>query len=152
MSVQNWYHDGYSREDGFIKEEPRLYNALRFKWRPVTVQQRSVVYRLMDDAVAANDPNKAESISADAMVRALISWDLKDQNGKDVPISVANVLRLQPNLGVRLFRILMGREAPDEDSIVTPAAREAQVQDALTAAFGKSPEEEDAKNSPPGSG
>ena len=137
--------DGYTLT-AYLAEVPRLYPALRFTYRAVLAQNRAVIFREMDKA-AETDPRKAESISAAAMVAQLVSWDLVDQKGEAVPISASNILRLQPTLGVRLFRVLMGREAPDEDPAIEAVERNEQSSAQLAAALaGKAPEEADVKN------
>lgn len=143
--VLGFIHDGYSLS-GFICEVPRLHPALRFKYRAILAQNRAIIFREMDK-VLETDPRRAETISAEAMRAQLIEWDLKDKDGKPVEITTSNMLRVQPALGVRLFRILMGREAPDEDPATVAQERDAEASQALALALtGAGPEDADAKN------
>lgn len=135
--------DGYTVH-GYIAEVPRLYPALRFTYRPVLTQHRAIIFR---EIAKANDPNKEETIAAQAIARSVTGWDMKDAKGESVSLSTSSILRVQPKLLGRLFRIAMGDEAPDEDPNISATERDEKAGSDLAAALaGITPEEADAKN------
>lgn len=142
-----YIHDGYTVA-GYIQEVPRLYPAVRFVFRPVLSQNRAVVFR---EIQRANDPRKEETIAAEIIKAQIQSWDILDENGETLPIETSKILRLQPRLSNRMFRMIVGDEATDEDPAVTEAERNESSERELTAAMaGETPEATeaaDAKNS-----
>lgn len=147
FSVLGYIHDGYT-VPGYIAASPRLHPALRFTFRPVLSQNRAVIFRRIANA---NDPRREESLAAQAIAAQLLDWDLRDHKGEAVAIEASQILRLQPRLMNRLFRIVMGDEAGDEDPLLTDDARDQDAESELAAALaGCTPEEADAKNSSAG--
>lgn len=145
--VLGYIHDGYTMS-GFIAAVPRLYPALRFSYRPVLSQNRAVIFRQI---ASANDPRREESLAAQAIKSQLVGWDLKDQKDEPVAIEVSNILRMQPRLMNRLFRIVMGDEPGDEDPALADEQRDGAAESELSAALaGATPEEADTKNSSTG--
>jgi hypothetical protein len=141
--VLGYIHDGYTMS-GYITAAPRLYPALRFTFRPVLSQNRAVIFRQI---AGAGDPRREESLAAQAIKAQLVDWDLKNHQGQPVAIEVSSILRVQPRLMNRLFRIVMGDEAGDEDPTLSDERRSASSEGELAAALaGLSPEEADAKN------
>ena len=118
VPILAYIHDGYTRE-AYIQPHPRLYPALRFTYRPVLAQDRAVIYRHIE---RTNDPRKEETIAAEFMRRQLLDWDVTNAGGEAVALEVTNILRLQPRLLTRLFRIVMGDESPDEEPEPAPLA------------------------------
>lgn len=105
-----YIHDGYTRS-AYIAARPRLHPELRFQYRPMLSQNRAVIFH----QIAALEPDDAERVAAEAIRAQLVSWDLQDHTGSNVAITVANLLRVEPNLAVRLFQVVTGRDATDED-------------------------------------
>lgn len=139
-----YIHDGYTVA-GYIQEAPRLYPAVRFTYRPVLAQNRAVVFR---EIQRANDPRKEETIAAEAVKAQVQEWDIIDHEGRAVGIAASNILRLQPQLFSRMFRMVMGDAAPDEDPLIADDERNEDSERSLAAAFaGEGPETADAKNS-----
>lgn len=138
-----YIHDGYTLH-GYVAAMPRLYPELRFTYRPVLSQNRAVIFRQI---ASMDDPRREESIAAQAIKAQLIDWDLKNHKGEAVAVETAEILRVQPRLMNRLFRIVMGDEPSDEDPLAAAAERDAQIESDLSAALaGCSPEEADSKN------
>lgn len=142
-----YIHDGYTLP-GYIAAAPRLHPSLQFTFRPILSQNRAVIFRQI---ASANDPRREESLAAQAVKAQLVEWDLKDHKGEIVPIDVPAILRVQPRLMNRLFRIVMGDEAGDEDPNLSDEQRSDAVEAELAAALaGGTPEETAAKNSSAG--
>ena len=136
-----YIHDGYTI-NGYIAAEPRLYPAIRFVYRAMLNQNRSVIYRQIEQTA---DARKGESIAAAAIKSQLVSWDVVDHESKCIPIEVPHILRLQPILFQRLFRVITGSspsdEDPDEQADEQAEDAEQSLQDALA---GTTPEEHEA--------
>ncbi|MEQ8788877.1 MAG: hypothetical protein RIC55_21375 [Pirellulaceae bacterium] len=142
-----YIHDGYTMH-GYITAVPRLHPALRFTFRPVLSQNRAVIFRQI---ATADDPRREESLAAQAVKAQVIAWNLVNHHGGSVPLEVSHILRMQPQLFNRLFRIVMGDEAGDEDPSIADEVRNRDVEADLAAALaGETPEEADSKNSPTG--
>lgn len=139
--------DGYT-ESAYIRAVPRLYNELRFEFRPLLVDQRNIIA----DAAQKAPPDKADRILAAAVAKRLVSWSLVDSQGNGVPIGEANVLRLKPALFSRVYFIVAGTDASDDDPTWTDAKKSAESSAILEAAIEGRPvgdvkEEADLKNS-----
>ncbi|ANS03308.1 hypothetical protein [uncultured Mediterranean phage uvDeep-CGR2-KM19-C37] len=136
-----YIHDGYTLK-GYIAATPRLHPALRFDYRPMLTQNRSVIYRQIEQT---QDARKEESIAAATVRSQLVSWDMVDHEGTSVPLEVPHILRSQPMLFQRLFRIVTGSSPSDEDpeSHADEQAEDAEqsLHDALA---GTTPEEHEA--------
>ena len=100
-----YIHDGYTR-DGYIAEVPRLYPALRFKYRPLVAQERAIVY----DQIEKADVKTAELHGAQSIFARVASWDLKDSKGTTVKLSVESILRVQPQLEARVLSMVLGSQ------------------------------------------
>ena len=155
MSTENgvyaYIHDGYTRS-AYVAPRTRLYPAVRFLYRPMLAQGRSIVARAIMDT---KDAAKTEEIAAKAVAKQVVSWNLVDHLGADVPIDVAHLLRLQPLLLNRLYMIaVLGDEGGDEDP--GDAAPEPTAESELERILEGSPaplvpaEAADAGNSPAG--
>jgi hypothetical protein len=138
-----YIHDGYTMH-GYITAVPRLHSSLRFTFRPILSQNRAVILRQI---ASANDPRREESLAAQAIKAQLIDWNLTNHRGEPVPLEASHLLRVQPQLFSRLFRIVMGDEPSDEDPSVSDSVRDRDVESDLAAALaGVTPEETDEKN------
>lgn len=114
-------HDGYT-EEGYIAAAPRLHPALHFKFRPALLADR------VDYVTAAEKLKgwKARQYEAALLARKLVDWSLCDGRGQPVAVNEGNLLRLKAKLFDRLFNVVMGEQAPDED----PAGAERRADDA----------------------
>ena len=113
--MNGYIHDGYTLT-GFIKGRDRLYPDLRFTYRPVIIQNRSVIFNAISQANQAGKPAEAEAIAAKACKSHLLSWDLTGKGGETLPTEADHVVQIPPELNNRLFRVLMGQDAPDLDT------------------------------------
>lgn len=135
-------HDGYTRP-GFIAPVAGLFPAVRFTFRPMLTQDRSV----MTDRLSKVTPEVSDRISAEAVAARILEWDVKDSRGELVAINPANVLRLQPSALGRLFAIVTGTLPSDIDPEWSCAEQDAEADEQLRFAIsGTRPEEADAKN------
>lgn len=145
-----YIHDGYTVA-GYIQEVPRLYPAVRFTFRPVLSQNRAVVFQ---EIQLTTDARKGETIAAELVKSQILSWDIVDHEGNAVEITTTNALRIQPLLFNRLFKVIIGDRAPDEDPNVSAPQRNRDSEASLAAALsGETPEATeaaDAKNSESG--
>lgn len=108
--MSGYIPDGYTI-DGVIHADPGLYEEVAFSYRPMVSHERRTAYNGMRKD-ALDNPVEAESIAARAMADHLVEWDLMNGEGK-VPIDRDHLLRLQPNLSAKLFRIIAGVIPPD---------------------------------------
>lgn len=110
MLRANYFHDGYT-QPGYIAAAPLLHGSLRFCYRPALVEERSQV---SDAAVELKSHLYDRHVAAFAAGK-IVSWDLADAAGHAVPIAADALLRLQPELFVKLHRIVLGWVASDVD-------------------------------------
>lgn len=111
--AEAYIHDGYTRR-AYIAAEPRLYPAVRFTYRPILTSDRAVVAA----AVRGANPRRGEEIVAACIERYVDEWDIEKQSGNRrcrVELRASEILRLQPRLFVRMYRIVMGIEGGDAD-------------------------------------
>lgn len=140
--------DGYTFK-GFIKGVPRLFPDVRLSYRQTLTNARAAIRHAMD--LAESDPVKVETIGAQTIATHVTAWDLKKPDGTIVPLTVAEILRLQPMLERTIFRIVMGDVAPDEDPTLADADKNAAADEMLRVALsGESREVADIKNSKAG--
>ena len=90
--------DGYTR-DGFVDEEPGLHPSLSFKYRPVTLTERS---RLLFDVGAEAQPEQGDAVNAKAIAAHIVSWE------PDRPPTVENLLKLHPAVSIKLVNVICG--------------------------------------------
>lgn len=127
--MQNFISDGYT-EKGYIRAVPGLYGELRFEFRPVLPQSRTVLLR----EIAKRPDQEQEPQVAHVIAKQVVSWDVTN-NGQPVPITPANVLRLRPSLFQKLWGIVTNLEPSDLDPKSTPEEAAAQTVDLLEAAL-----------------
>jgi hypothetical protein len=104
--------DGFTRR-GYIKEEPRLYGALRFEYRPTRRLTREEHWRALEKV--QSDPAKGERLACEFVVSRLAGWELKDATGSAVPLTADAMAHVEPILFERLYMIMLGKAVPDED-------------------------------------
>ncbi len=90
---------------------PLVHGSLRFEYRPALVEERSQ----LSDAAAELKSHLYDRHVAAFVAGKIVSWDLADAVGQDVPIAAAALLRLQPELFVKLHRVVLGWAASDVD-------------------------------------
>lgn len=130
----------------YIAESPRTYDACRISVQLLTHEER---YQASDKIGACKSPLQASRLIRDLIARRLKSWDLTGDDGEVLPITPEVIAVIQPRMVERLYNIIMGFEAGDEDpaDAVTQEDSDANV-DAI---FGEKTKaqalaENDAKN------
>ncbi len=146
MIAANYFHDGYT-QSGFIAAVPRMHGELRFTYRPALVEERSQ----LSEAARHLKPHLYDRHAAAFTAQKLVSWDLVDANRVAVPVLGEALLRLQPDLFVKLHKIVAGWLPSDIDPVWQRQCQERALDDELAAALSGRPvgdvrEERDAKN------
>lgn len=110
--------DGYT-QNAYIAPAPRHHPALRFRFRPLMVEERS---RLLSEnsKLPAKDATRN---TARVVAARLESWDATDKKGDSIAVSADSLLRLRPALYDRLLAIVYGIDGSDEDP-EAPRSRE----------------------------
>jgi hypothetical protein len=115
--LSGYIDDGYTL-DGFIKESTGIFGAVRFKYRPLTVEERLRVFENWANLSAAEQISRTTS----ALARQIVQWNLTDAGGRAIPTGEPrNFRRLSPPLHERLLDIICGLSAPDCDPVAEPA-------------------------------
>ena len=110
MIKTNFISDGYT-EPGYIEGVKNHYLPCRFTYRPVLIEER---VQLVEQFKSLSDAD-CERLQAEFLAKKIISWDIKDADGKTVEISTVNLLRLRPTLLARVRLVVMGHEPSDTD-------------------------------------
>jgi len=119
MITISFLHDGYTRP-GYIQVQERLHGPLRFTFRPALVSERSqLAAAAIGMPAVAFDQHVAEFLAG-----KVLSWDLRDECQGNVKLSADNVLRLHPELFVKLYTIVVGSVASDLDPEWTEEQRD----------------------------
>jgi hypothetical protein len=146
MLRTSYFDDGYTTP-GFVAPVARLHRGLRFTFRPALIEERS---QLNDAARQLAGPLYDRHVAAFAADK-LVTWELMDREQQPVPIATASLLRLHPDVFVKLSRIVLGWTASDVDPTWTAETHERVEDEALAAALtghsiGEAREEQDVKN------
>jgi hypothetical protein len=146
--------DGYN-ERGYIAEVPRLHPAVRFEFRPMTLAERGLYIKAIGTLKKDNELRTYMAGCIKEHLTGQPPWDLRNDKGEIVPLTVDELLRLKPRLFDRLFMIVSGEEAPDADPEAPPAELDQEALDIQEAVktgktIGQIREERDLKNSPKG--
>jgi hypothetical protein len=141
--------DGYT-EDGYLSEVPGIHEALRFTYRPMLLEERDVI----DGRRGQIDAFSFAQLCVKHIKMRLRTWDNKGAPDADgvrqvLPLTEENVRTLRPHLSDKLYLIVTGSRASDQDPEKPQpiASGEAELQRILS---GESPaqtrEGTDAKN------
>ena len=146
MNDISYFYDGYTR-DGFVQAAPLVHGELRFRYRPALVEERS---QLVDSAAIAKS-DAYDRQAAAFMAQKIVAWSLVEQHGREVHVSAAALLRLQPELFVKVYRVIMGWAASDIDprwplEAVSEVAAEELAAAVQGRSVGEIAEEHDEKN------
>jgi len=146
MQLTDYFDDGYTR-DGFIAAVPRLHGALRFSYRPVLVEQRGELRA----AGAKLDSRGCTRHVAAFLTSQLVAWSLVDRRGQPVPVEADRLLRIHPELLIKLQNIVLGFVPSDVDPAWDEPAMQRELDESAAAALsgstvGEVREERDEKN------
>lgn len=125
--------DGYTI-NGYIAAVPGLYEAVRFRYRPMQAIERAEFFNRRDKLPVESQTKG----NAQAIVDRLESWDLTIgpevealgcglKAGEPIPLTVEHVKRVNPVLFARLFSMICGTEPPDDDPKATTPRREPEA-------------------------
>jgi hypothetical protein len=142
----NYLTDSCTRP-GHIAAAQQLHGPLRFTFRPALTSERS---RLAEAAGEMN-PEAFDAHAAGFLAGKLVRWDLHDDQGQPVGVSAEALLRLQPELFVKLYSVVLGATASDIDPEWGDAEREehhaeVQLAEQTGRSIGEVREEGDEKN------
>lgn len=140
--------DGYT-ESGFIQAVAGLHGEFRFSFRPMLIEERSVI---LSERMTRLPEEQQDLKTAKAMQARLVTWSLRDAQGACVPIELGEIRRLKPALFRRLFLIVAGLEpsdpTPESPSVERLIANSLALDAALAGVpIGELSEERDRKNS-----
>ena len=120
VNSQDVLLDYFPEEDGYtlaayVAEVPRLHNAVRIRFRPVDLIERSIL-------LAFKDRNYEKAITekfCELLSQRITEWSLTERNGEallPMAISAAKIRRLRPTLWTRLVNIVIwGVDGGDAD-------------------------------------
>lgn len=143
-------NDGYTRP-GYIRAFPGFHPAVRLDYRRASLEEQMLWTSKYD----VGEPADRIEFATEFIARKLVKWDLKDKNGRLVPLN-ADSLKDQdltdPTLFARLAAIVLGWQLPDKlpdakkDDVAEQEAIKAEAKEAgLTP--GDVQEGREAKNS-----
>jgi len=146
MERANYFHDGYTQQ-GFIAAVPLMHGSLRFSYRPALVEERSQ----LSEAAGRLRAHVYDAHVARFAAQKIVAWNLVDANAREVKVSAEALLRLQPELFVKLHRIVLGWVPSDVDPAWTAEERERVTEEEAEAALagrvvGDVRQEHDEKN------
>lgn len=109
--MMDFIPDGYT-ESAYIKSEDRVHGEFRFTYRPMLVEERTILYSKAMEHLSDEAQLKKR---AAAVVARIQSWSLLDAKGQAAPIKVETYLRLKAPLFWRVLNIVVGADAGDLD-------------------------------------
>ena len=121
-----YLRDGYNQH-GFIRGVPRLFDDVRFEYRPCLHEERLG----LDLANPRLTPKELAQRTYKLLADKLLSWDVKaDENDDEhLPIKLDSIRRLHPAVIERLYAIVVGDIPPDEDPMQSDRETEERLRD-----------------------
>ena len=106
--------DGYTLK-GYIAAEKGIHNEFRFEYRPMMTEQKVAMNNGLTRR--AKDPLDQERFLAKLVAaNHLVSWDLFDERGDEVPVSANAILEnLLPPIWTKICSIVMQAMPSDVD-------------------------------------
>jgi len=143
-------NDGYSRR-GFVKERKHCYPAVRFRYRPVPIEDHTTIARALQDAPTG----QAEAhLFVKTVGKYVETWNVVDRDGKPVELrsekgapNVAVLTKVDTLLLMKIYNIVMMNTETDEDPEWEPG--ESPIKHEADKLFGEQ-EQDDVGNSPEG--
>jgi len=113
--------DGYT-ETARMAAAPGVSPAITFRFRPVTAGEFGEYAHKLELSNTA----EAKVATAEILASKLVDWDVRDASGVKIEITVDNLLRLEHELHLKLFQVVIG-EIPGDDSNVEHARSNAEA-------------------------
>ncbi len=111
MTISGYIDDGYTL-DGFLKESPGIYPAIRFRYRPATPHERAQTF----DGWERLPESERLGRIATRLAKNILSWDLTDAKGVPVPCNEPGRYRkICGPLYSRLQDVIFQISPPDAD-------------------------------------
>jgi hypothetical protein len=130
-STSAFIDDGYT-EKGYIQPLDLVHPAVRFTYRPTLIEERG---ELRGKIALETKEARREQLTAAALAKHLLSWDVRDKSGNVVPTTANFVLRVKPALFDRLAMIvLFGNEGGDVDPEWTESEKRNHREEELASA------------------
>jgi hypothetical protein len=105
------YLTDFCTRPGYVAAAQQLHGPLRFTFRPALTSERS---RLAEVA-GEMQPEAFDAHAATFLAGKLVRWDLQGDQGQPIAVSDEALLRLQPELFVKLYSVVLGASASDID-------------------------------------
>lgn len=144
--------DGYN-EEGYVRAQPGVFDQdFWFLFRPMpSLEQQRMAFE-QARLERKGDIDGSLRIQAKAVVSRILEWQLKRPDGKDLPVSYENLMKMKPMLFKAVCAIVCGYEGSDE--LNQSHMQESNDEAVLQRIMGDSPDETkesiDAKNSEAG--
>ena len=100
--------DGYTR-DAFIQGIPFTTPDVHFSYRPILATQLAMIRREMSKASGSG----LATIQAKTIEKYVSEWDIKDRDGKPLPITVTAALTVAPEIFDAVSGIMLGLRYTD---------------------------------------
>jgi hypothetical protein len=135
-----FFRDGYTRR-ARINAAPGLHGELNFSYRPLLVDQRDDITKLVLDK--RQTTKQVYDAMSSMMAGQITQWDASaERDGEEVAINAANVRRLPPALFDRVFDVICGAKPHDLPDEPTPD----EVSDFIKGLTADQQQGSDAKN------
>lgn len=110
--------DDTFNQGGFIAANHGLHGELRFRYRPMLVEEFQAIefFRSQNKT----DIKKVLSRQRAEVLKRLKAWSLTDRRGDSVPLNDASMRNLRPELWYRMYDIICGVAASDDDPNENP--------------------------------
>lgn len=118
MSRSNFIPDGYTIS-AYIAERPGLYQESRFTYRPVLHGERARIVAAMSNA---KEPKDASRVIYQTIEKQIVSWDQVDRANEPLKATAVNIARMAPEFVERLFNVICGYQASNDDPAIAPQA------------------------------
>lgn len=105
--------DGYTQK-GFIVAVPGVHGCLRFTFRPIGSKQNAI---FRDKLIKAQKPSEQIQLGNELIVDRLVSWEMVNDSGESVPISIGSIEIVKSQLVDKLFDTILGTRPSDIDPL-----------------------------------
>lgn len=138
--TSNYIRDGFT-QCGYIAPIDRLHGELRFSFRPMLPEEVAAM-----DMFRSNferEPAKVIAKVTAVCASKLIAWS-EVADGTPIPINEISIKRLRPQVLTKLFNIISGDRASDEDPTTirdmdqSPVTLESLMESSVSDQLGKS--------------